>query len=224
MAVLEFIKTYSPLFLPAIWITIQLAVLSILLGIVIGLITALAKLTRVKLVNRVADLYITAIRGTPLIVQLSFIYFALPGIGIELSAFVAGSLGLGIHNGAYIAEIFRGGIQSISTGQTEAARSLGMTQGQTMRRIILPQALRRVIPPLGNQFIIALKDSSLAGLITVNEIYMTSRRLGASTYQQMEFYMLAGAFYLILVTLFSVVVQKVEKTLETSKRQSSEIL
>lgn len=224
MDTLNFITDYTPLFLPAILVTLQLTVLSILLGIAIGLVSAFAKLSSNRWLNRIADMYITVIRGTPLIVQLSFIYFALPGIGIDLNAFTAATIGLGIHNGAYIAEIIRGGIQSISTGQMEAARSLGMTYQKAMRRVILPQAFRRIVPPLGNQFIIALKDSSLAGLITVNEIYMTSRRLGASTYQQMEFYMLAGLFYLILVSIFSILVARLEKKLETSKRQASQVL
>lgn len=221
---IEFIQTYTPLFIPAVWLTLQLTILSILLGVVLGLVTAFAKLSGSKIINRIADVYITVIRGTPLIVQLSFIYFALPGVGINLTAFTSAAIGLGIHNGAYIAEIIRGGIQSISTGQSEAARSLGMTYGMSMRRIILPQAFKQIVPPLGNQFIISLKDSSLAGLITVNEIYMTSRRLGASTYQQMEFYMMAGVFYLILVTIFSLIVARLEKRLQTSSRQASEVL
>ncbi|MCK9525252.1 MAG: amino acid ABC transporter permease [Limnochordia bacterium] len=224
MQLLEFIKTYTPLFIPATWITLQLTILSILLGCTLGLLTAFAKLSDKRLLNRVADVYITAIRGTPLIVQLSFIYFALPGIGINLSAFTSAVVGLGIHNGAYIAEIIRGGIQSIDTGQMEAARSVGMTYGKAMRRIILPQAFKRSVPPLGNQFIIALKDSSLAGLITVNEIYMTSRRLGASTYRQMEFYLMAGAFYLVMVTIFAFLVTRLEKRLQSSSRQASEVL
>ena len=224
MQLLEFAKTYTPLFIPATWITLQLTVLSILLGCGLGLLTAFAKLSDKKLLNRVADVYITVIRGTPLIVQLSFIYFALPGIGINLSAFTSAVVGLGIHNGAYIAEIIRGGIQSIDTGQMEAARSVGMDYGRAMRRIILPQAFRQIVPPLGNQFIISLKDSSLAGLITVNEIYMTSRRLGASTYQQMEFYLMAGVFYLLMVTVFSLIVNRLEKRLQTSSRQVSEVL
>ncbi len=224
MDILDFVTTYSPLFVPAVSITLQLTALSILLGLVLGLITAFAKISSAKPINVLADAYITVIRGTPLIVQLSFIYFALPGIGIDLNAFTAATVGLGIHNGAYIAEIIRGGIQSINIGQMEAARSLGMTYGRAMRRVVLPQAFRRIIPSLGNQFIIALKDSSLAGLITVNEIYMTSRRLGASTYQQMEFYMLAGAFYLILVGIFSILVAKLERRLQTSSRQSSGVL
>lgn len=220
----DLIYTYSPLFFPAIIITLQLTVLSILLGIILGLIAAFAKIASNKWINRIADIYITVIRGTPLIVQLSFIYFALPGIGIDLTAFTSGVIGLGIHNGAYIAEIIRGGIQSINIGQTEAGRSLGLTYGQTMKRITLPQAFKRIIPPLGNQFIIALKDSSLAGLITVNEIYMTARRLGASTYRQMDFYLLAGVFYLILVTVFSFLVNKLENRLKTSSREQSEVL
>ncbi len=224
MDLFEFVSTYAPLFFPAVRITLQLTALSIVLGLVLGLITAFAKLSSKSLINYAADAYITVIRGTPLIVQLSFIYFALPGIGIDLDAFTAATIGLGIHNGAYIAEIIRGGIQSIDLGQMEAARSLGMTYGKAMRRVVLPQAFRRIVPALGNQFIIALKDSSLAGLITVNEIYMTSRRLGASTFQQMEFYMLAGAFYLILVGIFSVIVARLERHLRTSSRQTSGVL
>ena len=158
--------------------TIEITALGILLGLLLGLITAFAKISSKKLFNLPALAYIYMIRGTPLLLQLLFIYYGMRGI-LGLSALPSAVLALGIHNGAYIAEIFRGAIISISPGQMEAARSLGMTYPRAMLRIILPQAFKRSVPPLGNQFIIALKDSSLASTITINELLLKSQQLAS---------------------------------------------
>ncbi|RBW71572.1 amino acid ABC transporter permease [Bacillus taeanensis] len=207
----ELYRTY-PLFLEALVVTLQLTIASILIGTIIGLFVALLKLSHLPGGKWVADFYITIVRATPLIVQIFVLYFGLKNV-IDLGQFWSAALALAFHNGAYIAEIFRGTIQSIDKGQMEAGRSLGMTKTLTMRRIILPQAFKRAIPPLGNQFIIGLKDSSLAAFIAMNELFAQARRLAAATYDEMTFYIIVAIYYLVLVLIFSFIVNKVEKKL-----------
>ena len=202
-------------FLFATWMTLKLTIVSLILALVIGLIFAFFKISKFKVLNLIADLYITIIRGTPLIVQIMFLYFGISSI-IVLDDFWAGSIALAVHSGAYIAEIFRGAIQSIDKGQMEAAKSVGMNYSLAMRRIILPQAFKRAVPSLGNQFIIGLKDSSLVALIGVQEIYGTALTEAASTFKQMETYVVAGLYYLILVLIFTYLVNRLEKRLDVS--------
>lgn len=204
-------------FLIATWMTLKLTVVSLLMALVIGLVFAFFKISKFKILNWIADFYITIIRGTPLIVQIMFLYFGIASI-IVLEDFWAGAIALAVHSGAYIAEIFRGAIQSIDKGQMEAAKSVGMNYSLAMRRIILPQAFKRAVPSLGNQFIIGLKDSSLVALIGVQEIYGTALTEAASTFKQMETYVVAGLYYLILVLIFTYLVNRLEKRLDVSNR------
>ncbi|MFP4168754.1 MAG: amino acid ABC transporter permease [Desulfonatronovibrionaceae bacterium] len=206
---------YLPYFLPAAWMTIEITVLGILLGLLLGLITAFAKISKKMIFNLPATAYIYLIRGTPLLLQLLFIYYGMRGI-LGLAALPSAVLALGIHNGAYIAEIFRGAIISISSGQMEAARSLGMTYSRAMLRIILPQAFKRSVPPLGNQFIIALKDSSLASTITIHELLLKSQQLASSNFMMMEMLTIAAFFYLIYTGLFTWLFNTIESYMETN--------
>lgn len=207
----DFIRT-SPFFLKAALITVELTAVALVIGTIIGLFFALLKISKSKTALKIANGYITIIRGTPLIVQIFFIYFGLVGI-ITIDGFWAAAIALAVHNGAYIAEIIRGGIQSIDRGQMEAARSLGMPYSLAMRRIILPQAFRRIVPPMGNQFIIGLKDSSLAAFVATEELFSISMRMASSTYKDIQFYTIAGLYYLGLVIVFSLLVNKLEKRL-----------
>jgi len=207
----DFIRT-SPLFLKAALITVELTAVALVIGTVIGLFFALLKISKSKPALKIANGYITIIRGTPLIVQIYFIYFGLVGI-ITIDGFWAAAIALAVHNGAYIAEIIRGGIQSIDRGQMEAARSLGMPYRLAMRRIILPQAFRRIVPPMGNQFIIGLKDSSLAAFVATEELFNISMRMASATFKDIQFYTIAGLYYLALVIVFSLLVNKLEKRL-----------
>lgn len=145
------------------------------------------------------------------------IYYGLSGI-IRLDPYPSAIIAFGIHNGAYIAEIFRGAIKSIDRGQTEAARSIGMSKFKAMYRIILPQALKRAIPPLGNQFIIATKDSSLASAITVRELLLKSQQMGSSSYRFMEYFLIAGIYYFIMTSTLGFFVNKLERKLAVSDR------
>ncbi|USK35227.1 amino acid ABC transporter permease [Bacillus sp. F19] len=204
-------------FLDAMLITLQLTVVSILIGIVIGLFFALLKISKLKVLGMISDAYIYLVRGTPLIVQIFILYFGFSGLFL-IPDFWAASLALAFHNGAYIAEIFRGTIQSIDKGQMEAGRSLGMTRGLTMRRIIMPQAFRRALPPLGNQMIIGLKDSSLAAFISINELFNVATTLGSNNFDEMTFLLIVAVYYLILVAILTLIVNGLEKKMSISDR------
>lgn len=210
-----FMRTY-PGFLEATLMTLKITAVALILGTILGLVFALMKISRSKILQTVANLYITIIRGTPLIVQIMFLYFGITQL-IVLSGFWAGAIALAIHNGAYIAEIFRGAIQGIDRGQREASSSLGMTRAQSMRRIIFPQALKRSIPPLGNQFIITLKDSSLVYIISVPELFAMANREAAQSYQSLETFLVVGVYYLVLVMIFTYLLKLYENKLNVDK-------
>lgn len=209
------LPTYFPYFLPAAWMTLKVSALGIALGVGLGLGTAFMRISKRRLLSIPARAYIYVVRGTPLLLQLLFIYFGLRSLA-GLSALASAVLALGIHNGAYIAEIFRGAIVSISNGQMEAARSLGMPYSRAMVRIILPQALKRAVPSLGNQFIIALKDSSLASTITINELLLKSQQLASSNFMMMEMLFIAAMFYLLYTAVFSWLFGALEARLDVS--------
>lgn len=212
---LYYFEKYYNIFLPAAWMTVKITVFGILVGIGLGLIFALMRISKYKLVNLPAKAYIWIIRGTPLLLQLWIIYYGLYRI-VLIEPIPAAFLALGIHNGAYIAEIFRGAIQSVDRGQREAGISLGMTKWKVMRRIILPQAFKRAVPALSNQFIIALKDSSLASTIAVPELLLKAKQIGASTYRYMELLAVAAVYYLIMTSILTMLANAIERRLNVS--------
>ncbi|MED4582998.1 amino acid ABC transporter permease [Brevibacillus choshinensis] len=207
----EFFRTL-PLFMKPLLLTFELTFASVVVGTVIGLLVALLKVSKIPAGPFLANLYITVIRGTPLIVQIFVLYFGFYKV-VDLGQFWSAALALAVHSGAYIAEIFRGAIQSIDRGQMEAGLSLGMSTRQTMRRIILPQALKRSIPPLGNQFILSLKESSLAAFIAMDELFSMARRLSAETFDEMTFFLIVALYYLVIVMVFTYFVNKLEQRL-----------
>ncbi|ALC91353.1 cystine transporter permease [Bacillus sp. FJAT-18017] len=207
----------SDLFLDAMLLTLKLTAVSVLFGIIIGLFFALLKISNVKILSYISDAYVFLIRGTPLIVQIFILYFGFSGMFL-IPDFWAAALALAFHNGAYIAEIFRGTIQGVDKGQLEAGRSLGMSKALTMRRIILPQAFRRALPPLGNQFIIGLKDSSLAAFISMNELFNVATTLGSNNFDEMTYLLIVAVYYLILVALLTFIVNRFEKRMSVSDR------
>lgn len=211
-----FLSSYN-VFLGAAVLTLKLTLTSLLLGCVIGLVFAFFRISHNKVLNNIAHVYVALIRGTPLIVQIAILYFGIASI-VTLSQFWAGALALAVHSGAYIAEIFRGSIQSIDRGQMEAARSLGMSYPLAMRRIVLPQAFRLSIPPLGNQFIIGLKDSSLVAYVGMSDLWGAALSEAASNYQQLNTYMVVGLYYLVLVLIFSYLVGRLEVRLNGKKK------
>ena len=188
-----------PLLIAGAGITVEITAMSVFLGLVIGCMLGIARQCNIKPIRYIANVYVDFIRGTPLLVQIFLVYFALPGIiGSRVDPFVAAISACSINSGAYIAEIFRAGIQSIDKGQMEAGRSLGMTWAQTMRYIIMPQAFKRIIPPLGNEFIAMLKDSSLVSVIGFEELTRRGQLIIARTYASFEIWMAVALVYLVM--------------------------
>ena len=168
--------------LQALFVTVSLALLAEVFGIILGLVLALMKIGRSKLLAALAQIYIDVFRGTPLLIQIIFIYFATPNLGLRIqSLFFAGLIALTLNSAAYVAEIFRSGIQSIDKGQMEAGRASGLTYAQAMRHIIVPQAFRRVIPPLTNEFVMLIKDTSIVSVIGLEELLRSARVLQSAT-------------------------------------------
>jgi len=198
-------------FLKGVWLTAKLAFLSLALGLPIGLLLALARVQSSRLLAAPAAVYVEVMRGTPLLVQILFIYFVLPIFGIHLPAFTSGVIALTINSAAYISEIFRAGILSIDVGQMEAARSLGMSYTQAMRRIILPQTFRRVVPPLTNEGIALLKDSSLVSVIGLTELARTGQELASRYAAPLTIWPIVAIFYLILTFPLTRVAEYLER-------------
>lgn len=195
-------------------VTIEVTSASLLLGCVLGLLIGIARLDpNKKLTYGLATSYVTFIRGTPLLVQLFLLFFGLPQFNILLPAFVCGVLGLGIYSGAYVSEIVRGAIQSIDRGQMEAARSLGMSYRQAMRIIILPQAVVRMIPPLGNEFIALIKNSALVSLLTIADLMHEGQKIISISYRSLEVYLAIAFVYLILTSLTGLLLRHMETRL-----------
>ena len=207
-----------PLLIVGAGITIQITAISVGLGLIIGMFVGIARICNVKVLRALATVYIDFLRGTPLLVQIFLIYFALPMVvGQRVDPFIAAITACGINSGAYIAEIFRAGIQAIDEGQMEAGRSLGMSWVQTMRYIIVPQAFKNVIPPLGNEFIALLKDSSLVSVIGFEELTRRGQLIIARTYGSLEIWITVALIYLVMTLTISRLVSYMEKRLATKR-------
>ncbi len=205
------VLTKIPILLEGCWVTLQISFFALLLGMVFGIAGALCRISSNRILNAAAFFYVWVIRGTPVMVQLFILYFGLPQLGIKLPSMVAGVLGLAINTGAYITEIIRAGIQAVDRGQMEAALSVGMSYRQSMRRIIGPQAIKICIPPLVNQFIMTLKNSSIASLVTITELFRTGEQIIYTTFRSFEVYTAVAVFYLIMNSVFMVIADKLER-------------
>jgi polar amino acid transport system permease protein len=200
-------------------VTIEITALSVGFGFIIGMLVGVARLAKMRPLKWLAMIYIDFIRGTPLLVQIFLIYFALPMItGTRIDPFFAAITACSINSGAYIAEIFRAGIQSIDKGQIEAGRSLGLNWFQTMRYVVMPQAFKRVIPPLGNEFIAMLKDSSLVSVIGFEELTRRGQLIIAKTYSSFEIWMAVAILYLIMTLTISRLVAYLERRYNVDDR------
>lgn len=195
------------------FLTLQITLISMFFGILIGLITAIARLKGNGVLRGMAKGYVSIIRGTPLMVQIFIVYFGLPDLGIQLSPMMSAYISMSLNVGAYLSETFRATILSVEHGQTEAAQSLGMTPWQTMRYVILPQAARIAIPPLGNTFIGMLKETSLISVVTVVELFRAAQILIARYYVAMPFLIAIGIMYWIMSTGLAIILNRVEKRL-----------
>lgn len=218
----QFISEYWYFIFGGVGLTILLSVLSIALATILSLLGALGRLSKYPPAYALATFYISLIRGTPLLLQVIFFFLALPQLGITLTGLWAGVLALGLNYGAYMTEIMRAGIQSVDLGQREAAQAIGMTQPQIMRRIVLPQALRLVLPPIGNQFIAMLKDTSLISVTGfVWEILWRAQKVGRANFRSLEALLVAAVFYWIITIIFSTIQGKIEEYLARGERTSA---
>ena len=208
----ELIQRALPILLMGAGVTIEITAFSVAIGFFIGLFVGIARISQFKILRIMAAVYADCIRGTPLLVQIFLIYFALPmAIGQRVEPFIAAVAACGINSGAYVSEIFRAGIQAIDVGQMEAGRSLGLTWWQTMRFIILPQAFKNILPPLGNEFIAMLKDSSLVSVIGFEDLTRRGQLIIAQTYGSFEIWMTVAVLYLIMTMAISRIVAFLEK-------------
>ena len=195
-------------------VTVEVTAASLLLGCVVGLLVGIGRLNpRRRLVYGLCSAYLVFFRGTPLLVQLFIWFFGLPQFGLMLPAFACGVVGLGLYSGAYVSEIVRGAIQSVDRGQNEAARSLGMSAGQAMRKIIIPQAVVRMIPPLGNEFIALIKNSALVSLLTIHDLMHEGQKIISVTYRSLEVYLAVALIYLVLTSATSGALRLIERRL-----------
>ena len=195
-------------------VTVEVTVGAIVLGCILGLVIGLARLDpRRRIVYAAGTAYVSFIRGTPLLVQLFIWFFGLPHFGINLPAFLCGVLGMGVYSGAYVSEIVRGAIQSIDRGQMEAARSLGMPYSMAMREIVVPQAVVRMIPPLGNEFIALIKNSSLVSLLTIADVMHEGQKIISVSYRSLEVYLAVALVYFVLTNLTGLALRTAERRL-----------
>lgn len=208
----SFLSKYYMFYIIGVKNTILLSILAVIFGVLLGVVLALLKLSSSRILRFFASAYIEFIRGTPLLVQLYIIYYGLPGLGINFpeipifktilgisfADFMAGVITMGINSGAYVAEIFRAGIQAIDKGQMEAARSLGMPHGMAMRNIILPQAVRNILPALGNEFVVVIKESSIVSVIGIAELMYNADTVRGNSFQPYEPLLVAAVLYFLM--------------------------
>ena len=197
------VDSFGKILLPGLTMTIPLTAISFFFALIIALIVAMIQFAHVRVLRQVARFYVWVIRGTPLLVQLFVVFYGMPNIGILIDPFPAAVIVFSINEGAYMAEIIRAALESVPAGQMEAGRCVGMTYLQTMRRIILPQALRTAFPTLASTLIAMVKDTSLAANITVTEMFMTTQRIVARTYEPLALYMEVGLVYLLFCTVLT---------------------
>lgn len=221
----DVIANWMPVLLQGAQMTIILTTIAVGAGTIIGLVISLMRLSSFKPITWVGKAYVDFLRGTPLLVQIFLVHFAAPeaissivGQKVTWGAFYSGVIALSLNSGAYIAEIFRGGIKSIDKGQMEAARSLGMNYPQAMRYVVLPQAFKRSIPPLGNEYIAMLKDSSLVAVIAVQDLMMSGRIMAGRTYLTIETYLTVAIMYLVMTMTISQFVAYLERRYGKSDR------
>ena len=209
-----FVDSFWDILLPGLLVTIPLTAISFSFALIIAVIVALIQFAGVPVLSQIARFYIWIIRGTPLLVQLFIVFYGLPHVGILIDPFVAAVFVFSINEGAYCSETMRAALESVPKGQLEAGLCAGMSWGQTIRRIVLPQAFRTAFPTLGNSLISMVKDTSLAANITVTEMFMTTQRIVARTYEPLLLYVEVGLIYLIFCTVLTKLQTSGEKRLQ----------
>lgn len=218
------LKQATPLLSEGIKLTIGISLLSIVIGLVLGLIACLMGMSKIKILKFLSGAYVWIIRGTPMLVQAFIVFFGVPQVvqlfisGFKFTPFIAGVITLSLNAGAYLSEIFRGGIQAVDKGQMEAARSLGLSKGRAMIRVVLPQAFKISIPSLVNQFIITIKDTSILSVIGLAEVVNKAKTYVGSTYRFFETYVFVAVLYLIVISVLMIVSKMLEKRLNNEKK------
>lgn len=213
---------WSPQIYKATWVTIELTACSFALAIALGLLLAVGKLSPIKLVRGFCSAYIEVARGIPALAVLFLLYFGLVPLGIVFDAFVAGFVGLGMSAAGYIAEVFRAGIQAIHKGQREAALAVGMTPAMTFQYIILPQAVRIILPPMLNMLILLLKDTSICSLISTPELMLRAKDLAMMSFLPMHLFLLVAVIYFLLAWPLSMLTRRVEVRMQQGRRSMAE--
>ncbi|MHA3736025.1 cystine ABC transporter permease [Pseudomonas sp. Eth.TT006] len=219
-ATFQIVREAMPFLLKGMYFTVILSLGGMFFGFLLGFSLALMRLSRLKVANWIARIYVSFFRGTPLLVQLFVIYFGLPQVGIELDPIPAALIGLSLNMAAYICEILRSSISSIERGQWEAAASIGMTRAQTLRRAILPQAMRTALPALGNSFISLVKDTAQAATIQVPELLRQAQLISARNFEIFTMYLSAALLYWILATVLSHLQNKLEERVNRHDQES----
>ena len=209
----DFLPKYYTTYIDATVTTLKVSLIALLIGLLLGIVICLAKISTIKVLNVLATIYVEVIRNTPILVQIMIIYFALPEVGVSFTPFMSAIIALSINSGAYVSEIFRSGILAIDKGQMEAGRSLGLSYFQTMKFIILPQALKNSLPALGNEFISRVKESSIVYFVGVADIMFAANTVKNATYETFGPYLIAAAIYFIITSVLSFLVKRLEKKL-----------
>ena len=220
------LNTYSGMLLESLGQTMLLTLLSLIFAFIIGLIFGLMKKKKKRVLNFIGTVYVDAVRGVPLIVLAYFIYFGIPAgvkaIGFtdfRLPALQAGTIALSMNAGAYMAEIFRAGIQSVDKGQMEAARSLGLGYGKAMQKVVLPQAIRTMVPSIINQFIISLKDTSILSVIGFPELTKAGNIIAGNTFAVLQVWAIIAIMYMVVITVLSKIAKRIERRLNVGKER-----
>ena len=225
---ISIIQTYKVMLLQSLGQTLLLTLLSLIFAFIIGLIFGLMNVSKSKILNCIGTIYVDGIRGVPLIVLAYFIYFGIPAAvkavgfsNFKLTALVAGTISLSMNAGAYMAEIFRAGIQSVDKGQMEAARSLGLSYGKSMRKVILPQAIRTMIPSIINQFIISLKDTSILSVIGFPELTKAGNIIVGNTLKALQVWGIVAVMYMVVIITLSRVAKRIERRINVGKLEAN---
>ena len=215
MDIITLFKQSVPALLSGLSVTLEVTAIALVLATILGLAFGMLSISTNKVLKLVATIYVDIIRGTPLIVQAFFIYFGLPAaLNIKIPAFTAGVICISLNAGAYLVEIFRAGIMAVDKGQMEAARSLGLPYGKTMKLVILPQAIRKMVPAFINQFIISLKDTSLLSVIGIRELTQSGEIIIASNYRSFETWSFVAIFYFIIIMALTYAAKAMERRLQ----------
>lgn len=218
MKLIELFIQYFPSFMSALAFTLELTAISLLIASIVGIVFGLFSVSSNRVLKTITKIYVDIIRGTPLLVQAFFMYFGVTqALGIRMSAFTAGTITLSLNAGAYMTEIVRGGIEAIDKGQMEAARSLGLTYSKAMLKVILPQALRTMMPSIINQFIISLKDTSILSVIGIRELTMNGKIIIANNMEPIRMWTVVAFYYLVICTILSKVAKSLERRMSYGK-------